>query len=261
MKIIFFDIDGTLLPEGSTMIPESAKKAIRRARENGHLCFINTGRCHSIVGSELTDQVEFDGFLLGCGTEIIYHGESVLRNHLPLELTSKVIRALQMLEIDVILEASENIYSRRPEETYTKTFGRYIENAIQRYAFCPIDETKGFDKFFAYVEEISKMDRFREMFSEELDFVDRGNGYFEVLPKGYSKATAIRFLTNLLHLSMEDTVAIGDSNNDLSMFECAQISIGMGNSSQDILEQADYVTTDIMDDGIWNALEWLGVLE
>ena len=42
--VIFFDIDGTLLPEGHTEVPEDALSAIRAAQENGHLCLINTGR-------------------------------------------------------------------------------------------------------------------------------------------------------------------------------------------------------------------------
>ena len=59
---------------------------------------------------------------------------------------------------------------------------------------------------------------------------------------------------------MEDTVAIGDSNNDITMLECAGTSIAMGNSTQAVLEMADHVTTHVDQDGIWNALEWLGVL-
>ena len=60
---------------------------------------------------------------------------------------------------------------------------------------------------------------------------------------------------------MENTVAIGDSNNDLPMLQCAHTSIAMGNSAKKVLEIADYVTTDANADGIWNALQWLGVLE
>ena len=43
MKIIFFDIDGTLICGGSELMSESTKEAIRIARANGHICMINTG--------------------------------------------------------------------------------------------------------------------------------------------------------------------------------------------------------------------------
>ena len=43
-KLIFLDIDGTLTPAGSNVPPASALEAIRKARENGHLIFLCTGR-------------------------------------------------------------------------------------------------------------------------------------------------------------------------------------------------------------------------
>ena len=61
MKIIFFDIDGTLICGGSELMSESTKEAIRIARANGHICMINTGRTKRLVGENLTGQVEFDG--------------------------------------------------------------------------------------------------------------------------------------------------------------------------------------------------------
>ena len=43
-KLVFFDIDGTLIDGPTHQIPQSAVEAIRKLRENGHLAFINTGR-------------------------------------------------------------------------------------------------------------------------------------------------------------------------------------------------------------------------
>lgn len=261
MKAIFFDIDGTLIGGGTEIMSESTKKAIRIARENGNLCFINTGRCHCMVDEGLTSQVEFDGLLLGCGTEVIYHDEILLRHYFSEELAERIIDALDRNGIDVVLEASQDLYSKEPEEMFTELFGMYSKGLIQRYRTKPIDRKNRFDKFFAYADQKSKMDTFREEFEDELDFVDREGGFYEVVPKGYSKATAMRLLADKLRFSMEDTVAIGDSNNDLSMLECAHTSIAMGNASQDVLDIADYVTTDVMENGIWNALKWLGVLD
>lgn len=261
MKIIFFDIDGTLIGGGTEIMSESTRKAINIARENGNLCFINTGRCHCMVDERLTSQVEFDGFLMGCGTEIICHNETLVHRCFSEKLAQRIIDGLNRYEIDVVYEASSDLYSKKPEEMYTEIYRTYVKQLNHRYPTKQVDAKKSFDKFFAYSEDKRQMDSFRAEFEDELEFVDRENGFYEVLPKGYSKATAIRFLVDMLHLSMEDTVAIGDSNNDLSMLECAHISIAMGNSSQAVLDMADYVTTDVMEDGIWNALKWLGVLD
>lgn len=67
-KIIFFDIDGTLVPDGdSGTVPESTKEAIKKVRENGHLTFINTGRTFINVNPNIKE-LGFDGYLCGCGT-------------------------------------------------------------------------------------------------------------------------------------------------------------------------------------------------
>ena len=67
-------------------------------------------------------------------------------------------------------------------------------------------------------------------------------------------------LADALGISMADTVAVGDSNNDSEMLQCAGTSIAMGNAIEAIKDMADYVTTDVMEDGIWNALAWLGAI-
>ena len=54
-KIAFFDIDGTLTSEIDGSIPESAVYAIRAARANGNLMFINTGRCFQNVEQRFRD--------------------------------------------------------------------------------------------------------------------------------------------------------------------------------------------------------------
>ena len=64
---------------------ESTKEAIRIARANGHICMINTGRTKRLVGENLTGQVEFDGLLLGCGTEIEYHGKQLMHKTFSME--------------------------------------------------------------------------------------------------------------------------------------------------------------------------------
>ena len=64
-----------------------------------------------------------------------------------------------------------------------------------------------------------------------------------------------KMLCEHLGISVEDTYAIGDSINDLEMLEFAGHSIAMGNASAVAKEKAEYVTTHIHEDGIYNALK------
>lgn len=76
-KIAFFDIDGTLTSEIDGSIPQSAITAIRKARANGNLMFLNTGRCIQNVEPRFKE-VGFDGFVCGCGTDIYCDGKNLL---------------------------------------------------------------------------------------------------------------------------------------------------------------------------------------
>ena len=82
-KLLFFDIDGTLLAGGIPgYIPESAIKGLMQAQANGHYLFINSGRTFSFM-PEAIKEFPFDGYICGCGTEVIFKGESLFHNKLP----------------------------------------------------------------------------------------------------------------------------------------------------------------------------------
>lgn len=258
--LIFFDIDGTLVGEDGRRIPESAKAAVQRARANGHICMINTGRTLTLVGTELTEQTEFDGMILGCGTMVVCRGETLLHETFSPEDGMRIIEGLHRYEIDACLEGSENNYCDSDDRIFTETYRRFI-NRFAGFGYGSFQEAPGhFDKFYAYADRIEKMNGFRREYEDKLDFVDRKGGFFEIMPKGFSKATAMDFVAGALGITMEETVAIGDSSNDIPMIERAHIGIAMGNATKDVKEAADHVTTDISDNGIENALRWLGAI-
>ena len=70
-KLLFFDIDGTLLAGGIPgYIPDSAIEALKQAQANGHYIFINSGRTYGFM-PEAIKEFPFDGYVCGCGTEVI----------------------------------------------------------------------------------------------------------------------------------------------------------------------------------------------
>ena len=98
---------------------ESTKEAIRIARANGHICMINTGRTKRLVGENLTGQVEFDGLLLGCGTEIEYHGKQLMHKTFSMEESKAILAAMKKYHVDAVLEGSREDYAPRGEEVFT----------------------------------------------------------------------------------------------------------------------------------------------
>lgn len=259
-KLIFFDIDGTIIDEEKKEMSESTRQAIEQARANGHICVVNTGRTWKMVNGIITPLAEFDGYVAGCGTMVIYRDKLLLHETFSEEMSRKIIEALRKHEIDAVLEGKENNYMDSPDRIHTKIFKKFVEQ-FRNDGYGSFEDAVGhFDKFFAYAGSLERIKPFLDEFSGALEAVDRERGYFEMMPAGFSKASGMRFLAEKLGVPMEDTVAIGDSNNDIPMLECAHTSIAMGKSSEAVLAMADYITTTVEQNGIKNALKWLKVL-
>lgn len=258
--LIFFDIDGTLIGERDHLMPESAAKAIAAARQNGHICAVNTGRTKKLVEPDLEKLRGFDAYLMGCGTMITLHDRVLYHRTFTETESEEIIEALDRFEIDAVLEGCENNFHDRIDRIRTKTFGDFVKRFAGAGYGSFRDAVGCFDKFFAYVDDVARMEAFQKQFEDRLDFVDRKGGFFEIMPRGCSKASAMDFLAGELGISMIDTAALGDSSNDIPMLRRAHIAIAMGNASQDVKEEADHVTTSLEQDGVWNALKWMGVI-
>lgn len=261
-KVLFFDIDGTLLTSKQT-IPESAKKALKEAQKQGHLIFINTGRTPYILPDELKN-FGFDGFVCGCGTYITLHNQILHESYLPEELCQQTLEILRQYKIPAFLEHHHGLFYNddvlgEPSETallFIKHLGARPLSALSK------EELKhfAFVKFIAFFDERSDIESFRSFIEDKYIYFMHNEAAWEISQQGFDKATGMKVVLDHLGLSVEDSYAFGDSVNDLAMLQYAGTSIAMGNSMEEILPYCDYQTTNIDDDGIKNALEHFGLL-
>ncbi|MGL4665867.1 MAG: HAD family hydrolase, partial [Clostridium butyricum] len=93
-SIIFFDIDGTLLSETTHIVPESTKLALKKAKDNGHLLFINTGRASSNIDNYIKD-FEFDGYVCGCGTYIEFKNKELFSKTLDNAFSKELVKNIR----------------------------------------------------------------------------------------------------------------------------------------------------------------------
>ena len=84
-----------------------------------------------------------------------------------------------------------------------------------------------------------------------------GENYIDIQRSEINKGYAISMLMHQLNITADKVAAIGDQQNDISMFSAAGIGIAMGNAPEVVKRQASYVTASNDDEGIVCALEWL----
>ncbi len=87
------------------------------------------------------------------------------------------------------------------------------------------------------------------------DYMLHSDSIVEMVPKGFNKGTGILRVCELLDADINDTFAFGDSINDKEMLETAGTAIAMGKATEQAKNLADFVTSDLEDDGIWKAMK------
>lgn len=259
MKHVFFDIDGTLW-DYQSVIPDSASRAIKLLKSNGHKAYICTGRTRAYITKPYLLELPFDGIVSGLGTGIESEGKILYQYTIDCATAVRTVDTVKHYGFRSILEGPEFLYMDYDEfkddpygikvmrdlgDRQRSISGEYGNWVISKLS-C---DTTGCDKAACYAE-----------LSDVYDFVEHNDTVVEMLPKGFGKGKGIARLCKLKGIDIKDTVAIGDGANDVDMFEAAGFSVAMGNGADRAKQAADYVTSGIDEDGIMNALKYLKLI-
>ncbi|MBR4626780.1 MAG: HAD family phosphatase [Ruminococcus sp.] len=259
--IIFFDIDGTLITEDARrFIPESTRSAVAETRRRGNLAFINSGRTAFNISSEVRE-LGFDGIICGCGTYIECGSELIFRHTLKQDFCRDIAELMRKCNVTPVYEHTDG-YFFDDKAPVTDDLRDFLENFVESgidISRRVEDEDFIFDKFVIWVNENSDFELFRREVGKHFSIIDRGNGFYENVPLGCTKATAIDTVLKRYGIPRENAYAIGDSMNDLPMLEAVPNSIAMG-GAECLYPYVAYVTTPIEEDGIYNALSHYGLI-
>ncbi len=256
-KLLFFDIDGTLLNEKTHTISASTRRAIQQAKNNGHLIFINTGRTRATI-DQCIEALEPDGYVCGCGTFISYRDKLLYHVQVDQNICDKLISTITHHQLSAILEASDRIYFPKDikDEVVAYIYQLY-SNAHFPLGFIEDDDVH-LDKFcIQFYHDVST---FAQEIENDFEIIKRSPVFWEIVPKNHSKATGIQYLVDYFGLSLDDCYVFGDSFNDEPMLSYVKHAIVMKNGDKELYKLAEYVTDDIDHDGIEKALHHYGLI-
>ena len=244
---VFLDIDGTLISD-SFNIPKRNRQAIAAAREKGHMVFINTGRSYGNIPPQLHCQFDVDGIIAGIGAMIKIGDETVHKMSMSKELVKRLTDyAFEHREYWYIFEGFNRIYTVSNDIRQRSDYQISLESP-EDYALMSDDEIQ------VVAMGVKVPDDFKEIFRDEIT-VFQFDTYADCVIKGINKATGIEKVLELTGIKKENTIAIGDSNNDFDMINYAGIGVAMANSQRSILDIADYITASAKDCGVADAIE------
>ncbi|MGN1306136.1 MAG: Cof-type HAD-IIB family hydrolase [Faecousia sp.] len=259
IKAAFFDIDGTLVSLKSKVYPPSTAVALKRLRENGVLLFVATGRSRFEIRSEhLLDGLEFDGYLTNNGQDA-YDAAGTLLYGKPIapEEAAAVLdwaeengHACWMVSSEKsrlnrsnarVCEAMEAIHTRLPE---IGDLHEMLKTPIYKIVlFLTHEEMK---VPMALVPHC----RTTQWFALGHDVISIDGG----------KENAMADILARYGIPQSESIAFGDSENDIAMLRAAGIGVAMGNATKEAMDAADYVTDDCDDDGLLHALEHFSLI-
>lgn len=259
-QFLFFDIDGTLVSDHTKEIPESAWKALKLARENGHRIFINSGRAYCCFPPALLEG--FNGYLCGCGTNLFLEGKEVLHVTISADKAQEILKNAVKYQVNIVFEGRDKVYfeekSLRNKQA-KMVYDHYVAQGTSVAVVNPGDEMVC-SKFCFLIDEKSDFEVFLKTLEKDFDVIVRGGGMYEVLPSGYSKATAIQAVLDFYGGLLEDTWAFGDSNNDLPMLNFAKHAVIMGCHDEGLEKNAEFIADTVERDGLYKIMKQQGII-
>jgi len=256
-KLIIADLDGTLIEKG--FISEKTLQTIQNLREAGHLFTVATGR-HFTAALPVVRRLNVELPVIcsnGAYVGLPLQNQVISETIIDQSLVQDALHHIERLNANCLLYTTKQIVGteiakQRLEDKIGPTnalavshneLSNYIEEGVIKILVIEPDENnyKKLNEHFSSQPELSVV-------SSNLGFLDLGN-------KHTSKGHALEVICDYLEEDISQVIAIGDQENDKTMLSVADIGIAMGNASQTLKENADYVTKPFSEDGFSYAIQ------
>lgn len=259
IKAAFFDVDGTLAEEGTHRIPESTRHALTELRKRGIAVLLSTGRhALEITEENLLPNLEFDGGIYINGQICELHGEAVHLEAIPREDLLGLKTFLEEKGRSCIFLEQNRMYTNLVDDRIIAEQARIGTavppvrdlDGVENRQICQVIPFISQDEEAMLLESMPHCRLFRW-----------GEAVVDVNCASSGKDAGLLHICRALGIEPAQTIAFGDAQNDMGILKRAGIGVAMGNASDAVKAEADYVTSAIGQDGIARALQHFGLID
>ncbi len=271
-RIIFLDVDGTLVEHGHP-IQESTKIAVRQAREAGHKVFICTGRAAVDVQPEIR-ALGFDGEITNGGAFAHIGDEEIVARTMNPEDVHFLTDLFESNGLPVLIQTHEQTYASARARELMQAYDAAMRVRTGDENLPPLlpelPDTEGADltnaaKVLFVSDTPVDFEQLQEDMGPRFHLIPGSMPLYqgssaEVIMAGVTKGAAIQKVLDHLGMTPEDAVGVGDSWNDVEMFDLVADAVAMENADEGVKARANHITTSVLDNGLHNALVHLGLV-
>ena len=250
MKILFTDLDGTLLNNDS-QVSAGTKAFLDEFLAAGNKLVLSSGRPRDSVIEVKNDAgLTQSGILLSCSNgALVYDCDreaAILERTLPLSYVSHLQKEADALGLHIQTYTHDSIMCREEDEDI-RFYRRRIHLPLvlaEDYASSLTAEPHKMLAIDLHDREklLTYCDRIADWSEGKIRYIFSNDWYLELFVREAGKGNAVRFVCDYFDVPLSDAYAAGDADNDISMIQAAGIGIAMANAAQKVKEAADVVT-------------------
>ncbi len=267
-RILFSDIDGTLLNNERKITPET-KKEIERIKTEKNIPVILISSRMPKAMKHICEElglnnpiVPYNGALILNSADMTDESSVMFSSTIPPGIVETIIRYKKDFDFHISLYYNDDWYVEGMdfwadrEVTSTKVTPSVSQHEIVLRNW--ENKKAGAHKVMCMgnAADIEKLfDRLNAAFPESLNLYRSKPTFLEITPKTVSKSTALTYLLNYLRIEPSEAVAVGDNYNDIEMLEAAGLGIAMGNAPDSVKRAADFITLSNKENGLAAAVK------
>ena len=247
IKIIFFDIDGTLVDMQKKQISEKTVEALRKLKKNGIKICIATGRPRICLPR--FEGVEFDAYVTFNGSYCYDSQRAIFSNPMAGEDVQRLIQNAAEIGRPVSVATADRVVANG----WDQDLSDYFALAHQELKAAPDFEAACQEPIYQIMLGYREEDRSALLAGTKgVKITTAWERAADVIPAKGGKGLGIQKLLEHYGLDKSQALAFGDGNNDIEMFQAVGTGIAMGNATPNLKAVAKDHCGHVAQDGIYH---------